>query len=174
MAISYKELLHNINTLIFDVDGVFTDNSVYLFPGGEIVRKLNSRDAYAVQLAVKKGYRIAIITGGGSLVVKESLERLGVEKVFLNSSNKEEVYDRYLQKEQIQPDEVLYMGDDIPDYRVMHKSGVAACPSDAAEEIKSISDYVSNRKGGEGCVREIIEQVMKLQGKWLKDDAFEW
>lgn len=171
---SYKELLHSITTFVFDIDGVFTDSNVFIMPDGELVRRINSRDGYAVQLAVKNGYQIVVITGGKSEAVKKSLSNLGVHHVFLASSNKEEVFDAFVAEHNLSREEILYMGDDIPDYKVMLKSAVATCPADAAEEIKAICHYVTVKKGGEGCVREIIEQVMKLQGKWLKDDAFHW
>jgi 3-deoxy-D-manno-octulosonate 8-phosphate phosphatase (KDO 8-P phosphatase) len=174
MSKSYKERLHEITTLIFDVDGVFTDGMVLVMPDGQFVRKMNSKDSYAIQFAVKKGLRIAIITGGNSLAVRDGLHSLGVKHIFLQSRNKEEVFDTFVEKQGITAEEVLYMGDDIPDYRVMEKAGLAACPADASEEIKSISDYVSVKKGGHGCVRDIIEQTLKVQGKWFDEDALEW
>jgi len=174
MSKSYKELLPQITTLIFDVDGVFTDGIVLVMPNGEFVRRMNSKDSYAVQYAVKKGMRLAVITGGNSLDVKAGLENLGVKDVFLSSHNKEQVYDRYLNEHGLNPEEVLYMGDDIPDFKVMEKSGIATCPADAAEEIKKLSDYVSVKNGGQGCVRDVIEQTLKVQGKWFDEDALNW
>jgi 3-deoxy-D-manno-octulosonate 8-phosphate phosphatase (KDO 8-P phosphatase) len=171
---SYKELLPTITTFIFDVDGVFTDGTVQILPNGELIRTFGVRDSYAVQYAVKKGYNIAIITGGNSMAVKESLGRLGVDDVFLSSKNKLKVFENYLSEKGIKQEEVLYMGDDIPDYDVMKRSGVSACPADAAVEIKSISRYISNKNGGKGCVRDIIEQTLRVQGKWFDYDALEW
>jgi len=174
MSKSYKEKLNDITTLIFDVDGVFTDGMVLVMPDGQFVRKMNSKDSYALQFAIKKGMRIAVITGGNSIAVRDGLHSLGVKHIFLQSRNKEQVFDTFVQKQGITAAEVLYMGDDIPDHRVMEKSGLATCPADAAEEIKSISDYVSVKKGGYGCVRDVIEQTLKVQGKWFDEDALEW
>ena len=174
MTKSYKELLPGITTLIFDIDGVFTDGTVQVMPDGQFLRTLNTKDSYAVQYAVKKGYSIAIITGGNSSAVHDSLQSLGITHIFMESSNKASVYDKFLKSQGIVESEVLYMGDDIPDYEVMSRSGVAACPADASAEIKRISNYVSHKKGGEGCVRDIIEQTLKVQGKWFDNDAFDW
>ena len=174
MSKSYKELLPQITTFIFDVDGVFTDGVVLVMPGGQFVRRMNSNDGYAVQYAAKKGYRLVVLTGGNSVDVKAGLEGLGVKDVFLSSHNKEKVYDQYLSDHNLDPQEVLYMGDDIPDFKVLEKSGVATCPADAAEEVKKISDYVSVKKGGKGCVRDVIEQTLKVQGKWFDEDALDW
>ncbi len=171
--ISYKEKLRKVSTFIFDVDGVLTDGDVYLL-NDEIVRVLNSRDSYAIQYAAKKNYRLLVITGGNSESVAKRLEGLGVEQVCLGSSNKLHVYDTLKLEYDFQDDEVLYMGDDIPDYHVMKKVGVAACPQDAAQEIKAISDYQSPFNGGKHCVRDVIEQTLRVQGNWFNDEAFEW
>jgi 3-deoxy-D-manno-octulosonate 8-phosphate phosphatase (KDO 8-P phosphatase) len=174
MSKTYKERLTEITTMIFDIDGVFTDGMVHVMPDGQLLRKLSVKDSYALQYAIKKGVNIAIITGGNSIAIHDSLQRLGVKHIFLKSKNKEQVFDTFVQKLGITAEQVLYMGDDIPDFRVMEKAGVAACPADASEEIKQISDYVSNRNGGGGCVRDIIEQTLKVQGLWFDDDAHEW
>lgn len=171
---NYKELLKEINTFIFDYDGVLTEGLVMLTEKGEPLRTANVRDGYALQLAMKKGYRIAVISGGKSNSVLNRLTSLGITDVFLGVEHKMVVFDRYLYHNNIDPAQVLYMGDDIPDFHVMKKAGVAACPADAAEEIRSISDYISHFDGGRGCVRDIIEQVMKLQKNWMNDDAFKW
>lgn len=159
---------------MFDVDGVFTNGMVDVMPDGQLIRKLNVKDSYAVQYAIKKGYNIVIITGGNSIAVRDSLQNLGITHIFMESKNKAVVYRNFLTNNKIKESEVLYMGDDIPDYEVMKRSAIAACPADASIEIKKISHYVSNRKGGEGCVRDIIEQTLKVQGKWFDIDAFEW
>jgi 3-deoxy-D-manno-octulosonate 8-phosphate phosphatase (KDO 8-P phosphatase) len=171
---NYKELLKNITTLIFDYDGVFTDGNILLLENGDQLRTANVKDGYALQLAIKKGYRIAVISGGTSDSIKVRFEKLGMQDVFIRVEHKIQVYNKYLKKYNLDPKEVLFMGDDIPDYQIMKKAGVAVCPADAAEEIKSLSHYISHVKGGEGCVRDIIEQVMKIQGKWMTDDAFLW
>ena len=170
---SYKEKLPKINTFIFDVDGVMTNGDVLLFRD-EYVRILSSRDGYALQYANKMGYRILVITGGKSERLKERLLSLGVTEVRLGSSNKVTVYEELKEKYNLIDEEVAYMGDDIPDYEVMRKVGVAACPQDAAVEIKHISDYQSPFLGGKHCVRDIIEQTLRVQDKWFKEEAHEW
>ncbi|MBA1340573.1 MAG: hypothetical protein C5S40_00310 [ANME-2 cluster archaeon] len=171
---NYKELLKNINTFIFDYDGVLTDGIITLTEDGEPLRTANVRDGYALQLAMKKGYRIAVISGGKSITVSKRLSALGITDVFLGVEHKEDVYNQYLKENNITNEEVVYMGDDIPDYHVMQLAAVSACPVDAAEEIKAISKYISHYEGGKGCVRDIIEQVLKLQKNWMNDDAFKW
>ncbi len=171
---NYKQLLGKINTLIFDVDGVMSKNYVFLTTDREMMRTANVKDGYALHLAVRKGYRIVIISGGISTAVRNRFEVLGVKDIFLGVSNKIEVFNQFVEQNQIDPMACLYMGDDIPDYEVMKVVGLPTCPADAAEEIKSISLYISDRKGGEGCVRDIIEQVMKVQGTWMTDGAFHW
>ncbi|GAB5419242.1 MAG: HAD-IIIA family hydrolase [Crocinitomicaceae bacterium] len=170
---SYKENLHDITTFVLDVDGVFTDGSVMLL-NEEVVRTLNSRDGYAVQFASKMGYRILIITGGHSPSVKSRLENLGVTEVCLRSSNKVDVYNSLKKKYDFTDEEALYMGDDIPDYQVMKMVKVATCPQDAAVEIKSIAHYQSPINGGKGCVRDVIEQTLRVQKRWFNKEAFEW
>lgn len=166
MEKNFKELLHAITTFIFDVDGVLTDGSVILMPGSEPLRSMNIKDGYALQFAVKKGYRIAIISGGKSEVVRTRLNGLGIHDVYLGVHDKLEVYTDFIYSNAIKPEEILYMGDDVPDYDVMKRVGVATCPADAATEIKNICQYISQKTGGTGCVRDVIEQVMRLQGKW--------
>lgn len=171
---NYKEKLHSIKSFIFDFDGVLSDGGVWGLPDGEFIRRTDVKDGYAIQYAVKKGYHVALISGsnGESLVAR--MRALGVEDVFLSCASKIEIYDRYLKQRGLKDREVLYIGDDIPDYEVMQRAGVAACPSDAAKEICEISDYVSHFPGGRGCVRDVIEQVLRLQGMWFHQDAFEW
>jgi 3-deoxy-D-manno-octulosonate 8-phosphate phosphatase (KDO 8-P phosphatase) len=174
MERSYKEKLKDITTFVFDVDGVFTDGIVQLMPDGSQVRTANVRDGYAVQLAAKKGFRIVIITGGRSQAVKERFLGLGVEDIFLGSKNKSEILTRYMEKHSLKKEEMCYMGDDIPDYEVMKMVGLPVCPNDAAPEIKSLSHYISDKDGGKGCVRDILEQTMKIQKKWMDDEGFVW
>lgn len=171
--ISYKEKLNHIKTFIFDVDGVLTDGSVLLLQG-EVVRTLNSRDGYALQYAAKKGYDIFVITGGNSPSVQDRLENLGVKEVVLRAKNKLDHYNRLKQDYGFQDEEVLYMGDDIPDYEVLQKVGVSTCPQDAAVEIKAICDYQSPFGGGKHCVRDVIEQTLRVQDKWFDKSSFEW
>jgi 3-deoxy-D-manno-octulosonate 8-phosphate phosphatase (KDO 8-P phosphatase) len=163
---NFKQKLTRIKTLLFDVDGVLTNGQVFLMENGEFVRNMNSKDGYALQLAVKKGYRVAIITGGNSQVVKKALHALGIADVFLSQHDKMQCYKDYINEHNLNEEEILYMGDDLPDYEVMQRVGIASCPNNSAHEIKEISIYISNRNGGEGCARDIIEQVMRSQGKW--------
>lgn len=158
---------------MFDVDGVLTNGDVLLLQD-QIIRSLNSRDAYAIQYAVKMGYKIMIVTGGNSLDVKDRLIGLGVHEVHLSSFNKLSVYNKIKNDHQLEDEEILYMGDDIPDYQVMSEAGLAACPQDAAVEIKSISHYQSPFNGGKHCVRDVIEQTLRVQNKWFTPEAFEW
>ena len=174
MAVNYKSILKNISTLVFDVDGVFTDNRVILIPGMDPVRTFSARDGYAMQYAIKKGLRLVIITGGRSESVTERLTEMGVENVFSGVRNKVKKLNEYAAENRIPYEEILYMGDDIPDLKVMELVGLACCPQNAVSEIKNICNYVSPVKGGFGCVRDIIEQTLKVQGKWLDDDAHEW
>ncbi len=172
--INYKEALNEITTLIFDFDGVLSDGKVLVLPDGEQLRMSNVRDGYALQLAVKKKYNIAIISGGKSESMSKRFEALGLTDVFLGISDKKATFEAYLQSKNITTNEVLYMGDDIPDYQVMKMVRIATCPANACSEIKNISHYISHFNGGEGCVRDIIEQVLKMHGNWFNDDAFHW
>ena len=162
--------------MAFDVDGVLSTNNVYLLSElGQPARTANIKDGYAMQLAVKRGLNLAIITGGRSEAVRTRYVGLGLQNVFMGVSVKIDCFKRWLDESGLQPDEVLYMGDDIPDYEVMQACGLPCCPADAADEIKSISAYVSPRCGGLGCVRDVIEQVLRAQGKWMGDNvAFGW
>ncbi|MFT5778274.1 MAG: 3-deoxy-D-manno-octulosonate 8-phosphate phosphatase (KDO 8-P phosphatase), partial [Crocinitomicaceae bacterium] len=171
--ISYKEKLSAITTFIFDVDGVLTNGDVLLFEQ-EFVRILNSRDAYSIQYAAKKGYNILIITGGSSESLKERLLSVGATEVRLSSRNKLSVYKELKEKYSFTDDQALYMGDDIPDYEVLKVVGVSTCPQDAATEIKQISDYQSPYNGGRHCVRDVIEQTLRVQKKWFTEGALEW
>jgi len=166
MEQSYKEIMPNITTFIFDVDGVLTDGSVSIFPDGELVRTMNTKDGYALKTAVDNGYNVCIISGGTNPGVKSRLNGLGITDIYLGAHNKIEQMDEYLDIYNIDPKNVLFMGDDIPDLPVMKICGLAACPKDAVPEIQDVSHYISQKKGGRGCARDVIEQVMKVQDKW--------
>ncbi len=171
---NFKEKLNNVKAFIFDVDGVFTDGQVYLMPNSEFVRAMNIKDGYAVQHAVKMGYTIGIISGGSSEEVRKRFKNLGVTDIYLKSAHKWDDYEDFRFKYHLEHENILYMGDDVPDAAVMQHVGVPTCPSDAVTEIKEISEYISSAKGGQGCVRDVIEQVLRLQGKWSTDEAFTW
>jgi 3-deoxy-D-manno-octulosonate 8-phosphate phosphatase (KDO 8-P phosphatase) len=166
MTKSYKELLNHITTFIFDVDGVLTDSSVHITPAGEMLRIMNIRDGFAMKAALESGYNVCIISGGNNEGVRIRLRNLGIHDIHLASPDKVETFKEYIELYQINSEQVLYMGDDIPDYHVMKLVGLPTCPQDASIEIKAISKYISHKNGGRGAVREVIEQVMKVQGKW--------
>jgi len=174
MKTNYKEKFKNINTFIFDVDGVLTNGGLYLFPDGRFVRKMNAKDGFALKLALKMGYNIAIITGGREKNIKERLEKLGIINIFLNAHDKLPILKKYFLDNNIDPKKSLYMGDDIPDLKPMKEVGLPCCPNDAVYEIKGISDYISNINGGNGCVRDVIEQVLKVNNKWCYTDGMEY
>lgn len=158
--------MKDITTFIFDVDGVLTNGTVTVFPEGELIRTMNVRDGYALKIAVDRGYNICIITGGRDESVRKRLNGLGIFDVYLSSFNKIDEFNDYLEKKNLKAENVLYMGDDIPDYDVMLKVKLAACPKDAAPEIQYISQYISQKRGGCGCVRDVIEQVLKVHDRW--------
>jgi 3-deoxy-D-manno-octulosonate 8-phosphate phosphatase (KDO 8-P phosphatase) len=163
---NYKTALTKITTLMFDIDGVFTDGKVLVMDNGEMVRNMYGKDGYALHLALRKGYRIVVISGGNNIAVRFALKRAGVTDIFINTHDKLECYNEYLKKNNLKDEEVMYMGDDLPDHAVMSRAGLAVCPQDAVPEIKAICPYISPRKGGEGCVRDIIEQTLRVQGNW--------
>ena len=160
------ELFRKINTFIFDVDGVLTNSQVLVLEDGKLLRSMNIKDGLAIKKALQQGFRIAVITGGKSEGVKIRLQNLGVKDIYIGKSDKMESYEEMVHLYDLNPETILYMGDDLPDYPVMRKVGIAACPKDAAPEILSSSNYVSPYLGGEGCARDVIEKVMRVQGKW--------
>lgn len=168
---SYKEQLKNIKAFVFDVDGVFTDGSVYLLPGGNMCRVMNVLDGYAVVKALKNNYLIGVITGGNDEMVKHRINYLGIEDYYAKSHDKMADFEDFKNKHQLKNEEILTMGDDIPDLHIMKNSAIAACPENAVPEIKGIATYISQAKGGSGAVRDVIEQVMKAQGKWHDDNT---
>ncbi|MEA3504663.1 MAG: HAD-IIIA family hydrolase [Bacteroidota bacterium] len=174
MGKNYKADLHKITTFVFDYDGVLTDGKILLTSDGDTLRTGNVKDGYALQLAVKNNYNVVIISGGYSMSTQKRLESLGVKHIFLGVDDKLSVYETFMKEHKISDEQVLYMGDDIPDYNCMKKVGTACCPSDATEEIKNICDYISHKEGGMGCVRDVIEQVLKVQDNWMNHTAHNW
>lgn len=171
--ISYD--LSHIKACAFDVDGVLSRITVSLDDNGIPRRSANIRDGYAIQLAMKRGLRIAIITGARVESITDRYLQMGVEDIYLGASLKAEIFETFCNRHDLQPDEVLYMGDDIPDYPVLQLCGLPCCPADAAWEVKSICNYISPFAGGEGCVRDVLEQILKAQGKWMNDEeAYGW
>jgi 3-deoxy-D-manno-octulosonate 8-phosphate phosphatase (KDO 8-P phosphatase) len=162
---NFKQKLKNVRCFVFDVDGVLTNGSLIVMPG-ELFRVMNIRDGFALSEAIKAGYKVVIISGGKSESVRSRLNNLGVNDIFLGVEYKSEHFEKIIAEYSLKKEEILYMGDDLPDYEVMLRSGIPCCPADAAIEIKNISIYISPNKGGEGCVRDVIEQVMRVNGNW--------
>lgn len=167
---SFLDKLHDIKTIILDVDGVLTDSSVYILEDGVLMRKMSTRDGYAIQHAVKKGYRIIIITGGKSEGVIKRLQNLGVQEIYSGVQDKLEAMDELIEVYGLDLASAAYMGDDLPDYESLRLVGLPTCPSNAAPEIREICQYISPLNGGEGCVRDLIEKILKVQGKWVETD----
>ena len=166
--------LTKIRAFVFDVDGVLSRDVVSLHPNGDPMRTVNIKDGYAMQLAVKLGYQVAIITGGYTDSVRIRFERLGVQHIYMRSAVKINDYQDFLNKTGLKPEEVMDAGDDIPDYEVMRLAGLPVAPADAAPEIKSIAKYISHKNGGDGIARDVIEQTLKAQGRWMQGEAFGW
>lgn len=160
-----------IRLFVLDVDGVLTDGSLLLQENGEQLRRMNIKDGYALQLAIKKGYHILVLSGAQSEGVKKRLHKLGINHVLMGVLHKTAELDKYMSKHGFTQEQVLFMGDDMPDYKVMQKAGLPCCPADAVAEIRDIASYISPIKGGEGCVRDIIEKVLKLNGHWNDDET---
>ena len=167
-------ILSAVTTFIFDYDGVMTEGIVYMDTNGDPLRTSHVKDGYALQLARKLGYHVAVISGAIVTNITKRLNALGVDDVFTAVPDKVVKLEEYMERNNLSPAEIVYMGDDIPDIKVMRMVGVPACPADAAEEVKQISAFVSERPGGLGCVRDIIERTLKVQGKWMTAEAFSW
>lgn len=163
---SYKEILKDISTFVFDIDGVLTEGKVLVSNEGELLRIMSVRDGFILKTAVDLGYHIAIISGGTNMGAKARLEQLGITDIYMGQAFKMKAFYDFLSKKNISPENVLYMGDDVPDIPPMRVVAMPTCPQDAIAEVKAVSRYVSHLKGGNGCVREVMEQVLKVQGKW--------
>lgn len=168
---SYKEYLKNISTFVFDVDGVLTDGNIQVSTSGELLRTMNTKDGFALKTAVDQGYHVCIISGGRNEGVRIRLQNLGITDIFLGADDKTQLLKDYAKKNNLNLEDMIFVGDDLPDYHVMKMVGMPVCPQDAVPEIKAISKYVSHKKGGNGCVRDIIEQVLKVQGKWFSGNV---
>jgi 3-deoxy-D-manno-octulosonate 8-phosphate phosphatase (KDO 8-P phosphatase) len=164
----FLEKLKHIKAILLDVDGVLTNGNLLLTESGEQLRQFYIKDGYALQLAVKRGIKIAALSGARSKGVEHRLKGLGIQDVFLGLDSKIEVYQNYLAQNNLSSKEILFVGDDMPDLQVMKLVGLAVCPADAVEEIKAISHYISPKNGGEGCVRDIVEKVLKIQNLWFE------
>lgn len=163
---NFKELLSHVKAFAFDVDGVFTDGTIIIHPSGELLRTSNTRDGYAVHVAIERGFPVAIISGGKSEAVRQRFQGLGVTDIYLGTTDKIEALEDFRFKYGLELSDILYMGDDLPDFEVLQRVGIPTCPRDAAPEIQQISAYISSFAGGKGCVRDVIEQVLRVNGKW--------
>ena len=167
--------LSKIRAVVFDLDGVLSSETISLGMDGTPLRTVNIKDGYVIQLAMKMGLRVAILSGCKIEAVRKRYQGLGMEDIFLGAAVKIQIYDDFIAKYGYSDDEVMFMGDDIPDLEVMRRVGCPVCPKDACPEVKAVSCYVSDRCGGQGCGRDVLEQVLRAQGKWLKDErAFGW
>ncbi|MEC4117049.1 KdsC family phosphatase [Myroides phaeus] len=168
MSKHFKEIMNDITTFIFDVDGVLTDGNVHVAQDGSLLRDMSIRDGYAIKAAIENGYQVCIISGGSNDGVRIRLQNLGVKEIYMAVPNKVTVFKEIISKHNLNPENILYMGDDIPDYHIMHEVALPTCPQDAVPEIKRIAKYISHVNGGKGAARDVIEQVMKTQQKWFQ------
>lgn len=171
---NYRQKLKGITTFIFDFDGVLSDGRIWVLTNGDQIRATGAKDGYALQYALRKGFRVAIISGGYSETMKLRYQNFPGMDIFLKVSDKVELLTEYMAQHDLKQEQLLIMGDDIPDMKMMQMGSVKCCPADACEEVKSIADYISYQKGGRGAVRDVIEQTLKAQSRWMEDDACIW
>ena len=167
---SYKEKLIKIKNFVFDVDGVFTDGSIIVDNSGNELRVFSTRDGIAVKLATDKGYNFCVISGGKNEGVRKRLNKLGIKNVYLGVNNKIGIFKSFMNDNNLKTTETMFMGDDIPDIQILKMVGLSCCPNDAANEVREVVDYISIKKGGEGCVRDIIEQILTIQKNWIENE----
>jgi len=172
LSTMFLEKLKHIKAFILDVDGVMTNGMLLVTESGELLRQFNIKDGYALQLAVKRGFKIAVVSGARSKGVEYRLKGLGITDIYLGLDSKTAAYNDFIKKNELLPEQVLFMGDDIPDLELMKMAGLAVCPADAVEEIKALAHYISPKNGGDSCVRDIIEKVMKVQNLWTDVDPY--
>lgn len=163
---NFKEDIARVRAFVFDVDGVMTDGGIIPTPDGDFIRRYHAKDGYAVAYAIKQGYKVCIISGGRGEMLRRRLEMLGVSKMYLNCMDKIAAIDEFMAESGLDADEVIYMGDDIPDLDCLRRVGIPVCPADACSEVIEASRYVSEYDGGHGAVRDIVEQVLRAQGVW--------
>ena len=166
---NFKEDIVRVKAFVFDVDGVMTDGGIIPTPDGDFIRRYYAKDGYAVAHAIREGYKICVISGGRGEMLRRRLEMLGVERMYLNCMDKIAAIREFMSDEALEPDEVIYMGDDIPDLECMREVGIPVCPADACMEVIEASRYVSEYDGGHGAVRDIVEQVLRVQGRWANN-----
>jgi 3-deoxy-D-manno-octulosonate 8-phosphate phosphatase (KDO 8-P phosphatase) len=170
----FKEELMKVKAFVFDIDGVISTATQQLNAEGETMRTSNLKDGFAMVYAVRIGYPVCVITGGKTVDVIKRCEKIGIKDVYAGSLNKLPALNDFLKKNSLKAEEVMYMGDDLPDYPAMKEVGIPVCPKDAAPEIKAISLYISDKNGGEGCVRDVLEQVLRAQGRWIDPEKMNW
>ena len=170
----FKEELSKVKAFVFDVDGVLSAATQVLAPNGETIRTSNLKDGFALVYAVRMGFPIGVITGGNTVEVIKRCELIGIKHIYAGSLRKLPALFDFLEMNNLKAEDVMYMGDDLPDYPVMKAVGVPVCPMDAAPEIKAISHYISDKNGGEGCIRDVLEQVMRAQGPWMDPEKMDW
>jgi 3-deoxy-D-manno-octulosonate 8-phosphate phosphatase (KDO 8-P phosphatase) len=170
----FKEELKSVKGFVFDVDGVLSSSVQQLTIEGESVRTISVKDGFAIMAAIKKGYSVGVITGGNTIDVINRCKKVGIKDIYTGTFDKLPCFYDFLEKNNLKADEIIYVGDDLPDYPSMMKAGIPVCPNDAATEIKAISKYISDKKGGDGCIRDIIEQVMRAQGTWVDPEVMNW
>ena len=170
----FKEELTKVKAFVFDVDGVLSASTQVLGPNGETIRTANLKDGFAMVYAVRAGYPMAIITGGKTIEVIKRCQMIGIKDIYAGSLKKLPALYDFIEKNNLKAEEVMYMGDDLPDYPVMKAVGVPVCPNDAAPEIKAVSHYISDKNGGEGCIRDVLEQVLRAQGTWMDPENMDW
>ena len=172
---NFKEDIARVEAIVLDVDGVMTDGGIIPTPDGDFIRRYNAKDGYAIASALREGLKVCVISGGRGKMLENRLTMLGVTRMYLNCMDKTQAINEFIADYNLNPEDMIYMGDDIPDYEVMQIVGLPVCPADAAVEIKQLSKYISPITGGEGCGRDVIEQVMRAQGKWMDEaNAFGW
>ena len=164
---NYKTRLKSITTFVLDVDGVLTNGKLILEGSGEITRTISTRDGYIIRQAIKKGYNVCIITLGNSKMLEKMMNHLGVSDIFSSIENKLDTLNSYCSTKNITLENVLYMGDDMPDIACIKSVGIGTCPNDAIPEIREVADYISHVNGGDGCVRDVMEQVLKINNDWI-------
>jgi len=170
----FKEELLKVKAFVFDIDGVISAATQVLTAEGDTVRTSNLKDGFALMYAIRTGYPVCVITGGKTIDVIKRCEKIGIKDLYTGSLKKLPCLMDFLEKHNFHADEVMYMGDDLPDYPVMMAVGVPVCPRDASPEIKAISHYISDKDGGQGCVRDVLEQVLRAQGKWIDCETMNW
>ena len=170
----FKEELTKVKAFVFDIDGVISAATQVLTPDGETVRTSNLKDGFALMYTIRMGYPVCVITGGKTIDVIKRCEKVGITDLYTGSLKKLPCLIDFIEKHNLQADQVMYMGDDLPDYPAMMAVGVPVCPKDAAQEIKAISHYISDKDGGQGCVRDVLEQVLRAQGKWIDCEKMNW